>query len=193
MIDIQTTSLTEVVAAAAAVLRSGEPIVLPTDTVYGLAALPKATASIFALKGRSAQVPLAVLCADMDQALDLVDHPTDRVRQVAEKYWPGPLTLVLPRRHGLGYELGEPTTTIGVRCPDHDLVRALAADVGPIATTSANPHGQPTPRDAAGVRALFGESVGLILDGGPCTGEPSTVVDATTDDWLVLRQGALVL
>ena len=189
-------SAPDAVSQAAFVLRTGEPIVVPTDTVYGLAVLsdlPGATEMLFALKRRSARVPLAVLCADVDQALDLVDQPTDRVKQVANKYWPGPLTLVLPRRPGLGYELGEPATTIGVRCPDHDLVRALAAEVGPIATTSANPHGQPTPPDAAGVRALFGDSVRLILDGGLCTGEPSTVVDATTDDWIVLRQGALEL
>jgi tRNA A37 threonylcarbamoyladenosine synthetase subunit TsaC/SUA5/YrdC len=105
------------------------------------------------------------------------------------------LTLVLRRRPGLGYELGEPATTIGLRCPAHPIVQALAAEVGPIATTSANLHGQPPPGSAAELAALFGERVAVVLDDGPCTGLPSTVVDATGDvgEWRVLRQGPLSL
>jgi L-threonylcarbamoyladenylate synthase len=187
--------MTEAVAA----LRAGEVVVLPTETVYGLAALPGipgATAKIFALKGRGADVPLAVLCADADQALALADDPSDAVLRAAKELWPGPLTLVLRRRLDLGYELGEPSTTIGVRCPDHHLVRALAAEVGPIAATSANRHGEPTPGTAAEVAALFGDGVAAVIDDGPCTGQPSTVVDATSDDpadWVVLREGAITL
>jgi L-threonylcarbamoyladenylate synthase len=185
---------TAVVAKAAAALRAGEVIVLPTETVYGLAALPGvrgATKRLFALKGRSADVPLAVLCADVGQALSLAERPSARVREVAERCWPGPLTLVLTRRAGLGYELGDPPTTIGVRCPDHPLVQAIAREVGPLATTSANRHGEPTPADAAGVEAVFGDEVGLVLDGGRCAGVPSTVIDATGNDWTVLRRGEL--
>lgn len=182
---------------AVAALRAGEVVVLPTETVYGLAALPGvpgATGKIFALKGRGPDVPLAVLCADADQALALADQPSDAVQRVAKELWPGPLTLVLRRRLGLGYELGEPSTTIGLRCPDHDLVRGLAAQVGPIAATSANRHGEPTPDTAADVAAVFGTGVAAVVDGGPCDGQPSTVVDATADDpadWVVLRQGAI--
>jgi L-threonylcarbamoyladenylate synthase len=182
------------VERAAEALRGGGVVVIPTETVYGLAALPGvpgATARIFALKGRAANVPLAVLCADADQAFGLAEEPDDLVRAVADKYWPGPLTLVLRRRQGLVYELGEPHDTVGVRCPDHDFVRALAAEVGPIATTSANLHGEPTPIDAPAVAALFGAGVAVTVDGGPCTGSPSTVVDTTTDPWKVLRQGEL--
>src|SRR5688572_9726567 len=91
-----------------AALRRGDAVVLPTETVYGLATLPVATARIFELKGRAPDVPLAVLCADPRQALGLVDEPTDAVRRVAQELWPGPLTLVLLRRPGLGFELGEP-------------------------------------------------------------------------------------
>ena len=183
---------------AAKALLGGEVVVVPTETVYGLAALPAipgATRRIFELKGRTADVPLAVLCADAGQALALADAPSELLRDVAARCWPGPLTLVLRRRPGLGYELGEPATTIGLRCPDHPVVRALAADVGPIATTSANLHGQPTPGTAAEVAALFGDDVALVLDGGPCTGVPSTVVDATGDpaEWRVLRPGSLSL
>lgn len=178
-------------------LLAGEVVVLPTETVYGLAALPAvpgATGKIFALKGRGADVPLAVLCADADQALALADRPSDAVQRVAKELWPGPLTLVLRRRPGLGYELGEPATTIGLRCPAHDLVRSVAAQVGPIAATSANRHGEPTPDTAAEVAAIFGDRVAAVVDGGPCDGQPSTVIDATADDpadWVVLRQGAL--
>jgi L-threonylcarbamoyladenylate synthase len=186
------------VEAAAKALLDGELVVVPTETVYGLAALPGiagATRRIFELKGRAADVPLAVLCAEPDEALALAASPTAELRAVAARCWPGPLTLVLRRRDGLGYELGEPAATIGLRCPDHPIVRQLAAAVGPIATTSANLHGQPTPDTAAELAELFGAGVAVVLDGGPCTGVPSTVVDATGEpgEWRVLRQGPLSL
>ena len=150
----------DVVARVAGVLRDGGVVVLPTDTVYGAAALPgvpRATDRLFALKGRGADVPLAVLCAGADQALALADPDgvDDDVRRIAARLWPGPLTLVLPRRPGLGLALGEPATTVGLRCPDHALVRALAAEVGPLATTSANRHGEPTPATAAEAAAAL--------------------------------------
>jgi L-threonylcarbamoyladenylate synthase len=181
-----------------AALRGGQVVALPTDTVYGLAALPGvdgATAGLFALKGRSADVPLAVLCADADAALGLAAPGAvdDQVQRIAGRLWPGPLTLVLPRRPGLGYALGQPADTVGVRCPDHPLLLALAAAVGPIATTSANLHRQPTPATAAGVADVFGAELHLVVDGGPCSGIPSTVVEATGDGWRVLREGALAL
>lgn len=184
------------VAQAAAVLRAGGVVALPTDTVYGLAALPGvdgATAELFALKGRAADVPLAVLCASPEQALGLAEPSavTAEVRRLAARLWPGPLTLVLPRRAGLGFALGEPAGTIGVRCPDHALVRAVAGAVGPLATTSANHHGEPTSTTADGVAAVFRGRVPLVLDGGPCAAPPSSVVDATTSDWRLLRAGAL--
>jgi L-threonylcarbamoyladenylate synthase len=185
-------------ATAADALLAGEVVVFPTETVYGLAALPGipgATRRLFELKGRGTDVPLAVLCSDADQALALADRPDALRRDVAARLWPGPLTLVLRRRPDLGYELGEPATTIGLRCPDHPVVRALAAEVGPIATTSANLHGRPTPDTAAELAELFGDGVAVVLDGGPCIGVPSTVVDATGPavGWRVLRQGRLTL
>jgi L-threonylcarbamoyladenylate synthase len=188
----------EVVAQAAEALRAGRPVVLPTDTVYGLAALPTvegATATLFRLKGRGHDTPVAVLCADADQALGLAAPGAvgAEVRRIADRLWPGPLTVVLPRRPGLPYELGEPAETVGLRCPDHRLVRALAAAVGPLATTSANRHGEPTPSTAPEVAAVFGPAVGLVLDGGPCAAPPSAVVDATGDRWRVLREGPVDL
>lgn len=186
------------VQAACDTLSAGQVVALPTDTVYGIAALPGlpgATDRLFELKGRSARVPIAVLCADAQQALGLADPVAlgDEVRRIAERLWPGPLTLVLPRRPGLGYVLGEPADTVGVRCPDQSLVQAIAADVGPIATTSANHHGDPTPPTAGEVAATFGDGVALVLDGGRCASPASTVIDATRSDWRVLRQGELPL
>jgi L-threonylcarbamoyladenylate synthase len=186
----------EVVARAVAALRAGEVVALPTDTVYGLAALPGSamhTGRLFTLKGRASDVPVAVLCASAEQAFGLADpeHLTDEVRRIGARLWPGPLTLVLPRRPGLGYALGEPAATVGVRCPDDALVQALAAAAGPLATTSANLHGEPTPPIAEGVAAVFEDGVALVLDGGPRRGTPSTVVDCTGPDWRVLRAGEI--
>lgn len=182
------------VERAAKSLLSGGLVVLPTETVYGLAALasdPDATRALFGRKGRGADVPLAVLCADVEQAMALTRGASPLARALAAAHWPGPLTMVLPRRAGLPWVLGEPTDTIGLRCPDHDLVRALAARVGPLATTSANRHGLPTPVSATDAAEQLLGPVDLVLDGGALTGAPSTVVDLTGDAPRVLRQGAV--
>jgi L-threonylcarbamoyladenylate synthase len=182
------------VRAAAAVLRRGQVVALPTDTVYGLAALPGlpgATRRLFELKGRAADVPIAVLCASVSQALDLAEPPSDEVRRIVARLWPGPLTVVLRRRAGVGFDLGETAGTIGLRCPDHDLVRALTREVGPLATTSANRHGEPTPSTAAEIVQIFADEVGLVVDGGVCAGLPSTVVEAVGRGWQILRPGPI--
>lgn len=177
---------TGAVEAAVARLRSGGVVVLPTETVYGVAALasdPEAVGELFVRKGRPADRRVAVLVADLDQARSLVEVD-DRAATLAAARWPGPLTMVLPT------VAGSVEPTLGVRCPDHDLVRAIAATVGPIATTSANRTGQPTPDTAAGAAAALGGDL-LVLDGGPCTGEPSTVVDLTDHPARVVRRGAI--
>lgn len=182
------------VERAAKVLLGGGLVVLPTETVYGLAALasdPVATRALFARKGRGAEVPVAVLCADAEQAMALADQRPPLATQLAEAHWPGPLTMVLARRPGLGWALGEPTGTIGLRCPDHDLVRAIAARVGPLATTSANRHGLPTPASATEAAAQLLGDVDLVLDGGSISGTPSTVVDLTSGTLRILRQGGI--
>lgn len=178
-----------------ATLRRGGVVVMPTDTVYGLAARasdPAATAALFRCKGRGTDIPIAVLCSSTAQAFGLAAPPVpDHADRLAARHWPGGLTLVLPRRTDLDWALGEPHDTIGVRCPDHDLVRAVAEAVGPIATTSANRHGEPTPASAPEAVASLVGAVDLVVDGGTLTGAPSTVVDATTPTLRVLRQGAL--
>jgi L-threonylcarbamoyladenylate synthase len=173
------------------VLRRGGVVVLPTDTVYGLAALPTsrtAVERVFALKGRRADVPIAVLCASAEQALELAE-PVPGAAEVAAAIWPGPLTLVLPRRAGVDLHLGEPAHTIGLRVPDNPLVRAVAERTGPIATTSANRHGEPTPPTASGAAASLTSEPDLVVDGGNLEASASTVVDATTDPWTPRRRG----
>lgn len=179
------------------VLTAGGLVVLPTDTVYGLGCLPRiagATAAVFAAKGRRSDVPVAVLCATAESALALADLTdvavAERASRWAEGHWPGPLTMVLPRRRDLDWDLGEPATTVGVRVPDLDFARAVAAAVGPIAVTSANGHGRPTPPDAvAAANSLVGE-VGLVVDAGPLQDMASTVVDVVSGR--VLRPGPIV-
>jgi tRNA threonylcarbamoyl adenosine modification protein (Sua5/YciO/YrdC/YwlC family) len=182
---------------AADALRAGEVVLLPTDTVYGIAVraeLPGATARLFSLKDRSEIQPVAVLVADRDQALTLVDEADDAVVRVMDRLWPGPLTLVLRRAAGAEHlELGGDPETIGIRCPDHDFVRALAADVGPLATTSANRHGEPTPPTAAEAAASLVGPVALVVDGGPAGTVASTVVDLTGPGPRVLREGAVTV
>ena len=172
------------VDAAVACLRAGGVVVLPTETVYGVAALAdnsSAVEELFVRKGRPADRRVAVLVADLDQArsLAVVDGRTIALAEVA---WPGPLTMVLPTAPG------SDEATVGVRCPDHALVQAVATSVGPIATTSANRSGDPTPADAASAAASLGGDL-LVLDGGRCTGMPSTVVDLTVDPAVILREG----
>lgn len=179
--------------AAVSALNNGEVVGLPTETVYGLAVVPGIAGAVdrlFEAKGRPASVPVAVLVADAETANTLVAEPLPR--SLVTRHWPGPLTLVVRRRHDLDWDLGGDSRTIGLRCPDHDLARRLCAAVGPIATTSANAHGRPTPPSAREVAAdLAGSSVALILDGGECEGQPSTVVDLTGDVPVVLREGAV--
>lgn len=194
-VSLADTDRGDVVARVAAALEAGGVVLLPTDTVYGLAALPgdrAATDRLFALKGRAEDSPLAVLCADRDQALALADPSVaSALSAVSERWWPGPLTVVAPRRPGVQLHLGEPSTTIGLRVPDHDIVRAVAAQVGSIAATSANRHGIPTPATAAEAAAQLGPGIALVVDGGPLSTRASTVVDATGESWKILRDGPI--
>jgi tRNA threonylcarbamoyl adenosine modification protein (Sua5/YciO/YrdC/YwlC family) len=182
----------EAVATAVAALRAGDIVGIPTDTVYGLAADPWHTGAadrLFLAKGRPRDVELPVLVADVDQALDLVVSVPEEARRLMEAHWPGALTLVLPRRPDLDADLGDDDATIGIRCPDHPVPRALCRSMGPLATTSANLHGQPPATTAAGVAALPG--VALVLDGGTCEGQASTVLDCTGPQPRLLRAGRI--
>jgi L-threonylcarbamoyladenylate synthase len=177
-------------------LRAGRIVAIPTDTVYGIAAdlaLPDAIERLFAAKRRPPEKAVAVLLADAAQAWTL-GVPSAAATLLAERCWPGGLTLVLPVRPDarLPTVLAAGTPTIGVRVPDHPAPRALAAALGPLPTTSANLSGQPDARDAAEIAAALGDAVALVIDGGPIRGGPgSTVVDCTTDRPTILRSGAI--
>jgi tRNA threonylcarbamoyl adenosine modification protein (Sua5/YciO/YrdC/YwlC family) len=109
------------------------------------------------------------------------------------RFWPGGLTIILPRRSSVDIALGDGAggPTVGVRCPDHHVPRALCAEVGPLATTSANLHGEATPPTADEVRKLFGAEVAVVVDGGRCEGAPSTVVDCTGERPKLVREGTV--
>jgi L-threonylcarbamoyladenylate synthase len=183
-------------ATAVELLRTGSIVAVPTDTVYGIAAdlaLPDAIERLFAAKQRPPEKAVAVLLADAEQAATLADL-TPAARLLAERFWPGGLTLVLPVRPGtrLPDVLAAGTPTIGVRVPDHDCPRALARALGPLPTTSANLSGRPDAGDATEVAATLGDAVALVLDGGPTRGGPaSTVVDCTVALPVIRRAGAI--
>jgi L-threonylcarbamoyladenylate synthase len=177
-----------VIREAVAHLRAGRPVVVPTDTVYGLAvdaSRPGALDRLYDLKERPAELPIAVLVAAVAQAATIVDMG-EAARRLAGRHWPGALTMVLPAHDG---------GRLGVRLPAHPVPRALAALVGPLSTTSANLHGQPTPAEAPAVAAVFGPAPDLlVIDGGACGGTASTVVRVEGDGRIeVLRQGAVLI
>lgn len=184
---------------AAEALAGGAVVAVPTDTVYGLAAdphLPDAVALLFTIKGRPGDVAVPVLVAGPEQ-VELVTAPLEAAAAaLAKRFWPGPLTLVVPRRRGFGADLGGPPSarrTVGVRRPDHPVVAALCGMFGPLAVTSANPHGEPPATTAAEVAVAFAgrDQPAVILDGGTCDGVPSTVVECKGPATVCLREGAI--
>ena len=193
-LDAEVADPSRALDAAVAALRAGGVVLLPTDTVYGLAVateVPDAIARLFELKGRHRDIPIAVLVADAEQAWRLSAVPLpESAGRLAARWWPGALTLVVPRRAGWDVDLGGDPATVGVRCPDHDLVRAVCREVGPLATTSANRHGQATPPTAAEALDQVGP-VDLVIDGGRLAGAASTVVDCTVEPVRVVREGVI--
>jgi tRNA threonylcarbamoyl adenosine modification protein (Sua5/YciO/YrdC/YwlC family) len=182
------------VAALVAALRRGEVVIVATDTVYGLAVdptVPDATQRLFDLKGRDRSIPIAVLVASAEQAWS-ISTPSPAAKDLAARFWPGALTLVVSRSPSWDADLGSVTSTVGLRWPAAQKVCVLCSSVGPLATTSANLHGGSTPNTLAGVRALF-PSVVDALDGGQLGGLPSTVVDCTVTPPRVVREGVIQL
>jgi L-threonylcarbamoyladenylate synthase len=181
---------------AAAVLRRGGLVAFPTETVYGLGAdafNPRAVARVFEVKARPSFDPLIVHLAD---AADLKRvSPTDdaRVAALAARFWPGPLTLVLPRRPEVPDLVTSGLDTVGVRVPAHPAARALIAAAGtPVAAPSANPFGYVSPTTASHVAELLGRSVDLVLDGGPCrVGVESTILSLAAEPPVILRPGGV--
>jgi len=190
---LPTSSLTALTEAIT-VLRNGGLVAIPTDTVYGLAAMitnGPAINRLYQAKERSLQKAIAVLIGSLDQIDQVVGYFSEDAHRLARRYWPGALTLVVPQHPGLPANLS-PTPTIGVRMPDHAFTLELLRQIGPLATTSANISGGPNPRDAAEVLAQLDGRIELLLDGGPAPGGiPSTVVDCTGKELVILREGAI--
>ncbi len=175
-------------------LHDGEIIAFPTDTVYGLGANAFHSPGIiklFEAKGRDANKAIAVLIGNIDQLALLTDEVNENAHKLIKKFWPGGLTIVVPKRKDIP-ELLSAGTSIGIRMPNHPIALELLQKFGPIATTSANLSGGNNPHNAKNVRDQLNNRVPLILDGGECPGGiPSTVVDCTTDEIRILRQGAI--
>lgn len=184
------------VAEAARLLRAGELVAFPTETVYGLGAdatSAEAVSGIFAAKGRPADNPLIVHVASLDEALRVAATLTPLARELAEQWWPGPLTLVLPARPDLPRVTTGGLDSVGVRVPAHPLALELleAADL-PVAAPSANRSGRPSPTAADHVMSDLGDRIAAVLDGGAThIGVESTVVDARGDRPVVLREGGV--
>jgi tRNA threonylcarbamoyl adenosine modification protein (Sua5/YciO/YrdC/YwlC family) len=185
------------VADAAAAAHRGELIVLPTDTVYGIGTRPDdpaATARVFAAKQRARDLELPVLVASMSEARELAAFD-DRAERVADAYWPGPLTIVLPRGPAASaWDLGGDASTVGVRAPRHPLALAVLGETGPLAVTSANRSGEPPAITCDELHATFGDDVSVYLcEDGALGGAASTVLDLAHGPARVLRDGSVSL
>jgi L-threonylcarbamoyladenylate synthase len=187
------------VVTAAEALAAGGVVAVPTDTVYGLAVDPSrrgAVDRLFALKERPGEVPVPVLVAGWEQVAAVAGPLGSAAASLADRWWPGPLTLVVPRHPAFTADLGgAPASrwTVGVRWPDHPIILALCRAVGPLAVTSANRHGDPPATTAAGVARTFAGDARLdaVLDGGTCDGVPSTVVECRGPASRCLRDGGV--
>ncbi len=184
------------IETAAVALREGQTVAFPTETVYGLggnALDPQAVKRIFAAKGRPADNPLIVHIASLDNLHNIVNSVPPIAEQLMRHFWPGPLTLVLPRAASIPNEVTAGLETVAVRMPDHPVALALIAASGvPVAAPSANRSGRPSPTRAEHVVEDLWGKVEVILDAGPCSvGVESTVLDVTCDPPMILRPGGV--
>ena len=187
------------VGKAADLLAAGMVVAIPTDTVYGLAvdpSQPGAVDRVFALKKRPGEVALPVLVTGWGQVEMVAGTLEGAAQGFADQYWPGPLTLVVPRRGRFRADLGgelAASWTVGLRWPDHPVVQALCTAIGPLAVTSANRHAEPPATSAEDVIVAFtgDDRLSAVLDGGVCDGAPSTVVECRGPMSRCLREGAI--
>src|SRR6266540_750103 len=195
---------TEIVSAASfdaipralELLKTGGLVAFPTDTVYGVGTLAfdgKAVESIYAAKDRPVEKAIPVLIGDVNDLEKVGINIPDGAHKLATRFWPGPLTILVPKRVDLPESVSA-TSTVGVRVPDHEVARALLRAVGPMAVTSANISGRPNPVTAQEVFEQLAGRIALIIDGGKRPGGvPSTLVDCTMSELKVLREGPISL
>jgi L-threonylcarbamoyladenylate synthase len=186
----------DAIQQALEVLNKGGLVAFPTDTVYGVGALAfdgAAVEAIYTAKDRPIEKAIPVLIGDTAD-MEMVGMSIPQIAyRLAARFWPGPLTVVIPKKPTIP-EAVSATTTIGVRVPDHEVARALLRAAGPMAVTSANISGQPSPSTAEEVFVQLGGRIDLVLDGGKTPGGvPSTVVDCTANDLEILREGPITL
>jgi L-threonylcarbamoyladenylate synthase len=180
---------------AARAALDGRLIVLPTDTVYGIGTRPDdggATARLFEAKGRPRDLELPVLVPSVAAGREIAEFD-ERAETLAGRWWPGPLTLVLPRAEpSRAWDLGGDASTIGVRMPHHPMALAVLSRTGPLAVSSANRSKERTAADCDDLARAFGESVDVYLceEAGPAR-QASTVVDLAHGEWRILRRGAV--
>lgn len=184
-------------AAAKAALEDGKLVVLPTDTVYGLAAdafSPRAVQNLLDAKGRSRRMPPPVLIGAPSTIDALVSEVPSWLRSAVEELWPGPLTVICHQQPSLTWDLGEAHNTVAVRMPDDERALALLNETGPLAVSSANVTGEPAASTVDAAEDMLGGRVAVYLDGGPSpSGVPSTILDATGTTPRVLRLGSISL
>jgi L-threonylcarbamoyladenylate synthase len=183
--------------AATTAIRAGELVVLPTDTVYGLAADafdPAAVRRLLAAKGRGPEMPPPVLVGSAATLDALATNVPSWTRDLVGHYWPGPLTVVVREQSSLQWDLGKTRGTVAVRMPHDPVALELLGRTGPLAVSSANTTGRPAATDADGAAEMLADSVAVILDGGPTSDDrPSTIVDCTASRPRVLRVGAVAV
>jgi L-threonylcarbamoyladenylate synthase len=194
--EILAASAADTLSRALAVLQAGSLVAFPTDTVYGVGALAfdgKAVESIYAAKDRPVEKAIPILISDVTELEKVGIGIPENAWKVASRFWPGPLTILVPKRPELPESVSA-TTTVGVRVPDHEVAQALLRAAGPMAVTSANISGAQSPVSAEEVREQLGGRIPLIIDGDQTPGGvPSTLVDCTGPELKILREGPISL
>lgn len=193
---MKTEVITENIEKAAAILREGGLVAVPTETVYGLAGNgldAAAVEAIYEVKGRSAKKPLSLMVAEPEAIGALCRDVPPAAYALAERFWPGPLTIVLKAKEHIPAVVLAGGDTVGLRCPDSEKTLALLRSVDfPLAAPSANPSGAPSPRTAQAVLSYFDGAIGAVIDGGECRlGTESTLAALTENGLVILRAGAL--
>lgn len=184
------------IPAAAKVLKRGGLVAVPTETVYGLAAQAgddAAVQAIYGVKHRSPEKPLSILVSGMEMVEGYTKNIPAAAYRLAEKYWPGPLTMVLEDGKKVAPTVTCGGSTLGVRCPDHPMTLALIQELGgPLAAPSANPSDLPSPKTAQAVLDYFDGQIEAVLDGGVCDlGVESTILSLTGEEPKILREGGI--
>jgi L-threonylcarbamoyladenylate synthase len=188
-------SRAEGLKAAALALRTGELVVLPTDTVYGIGAdafYPSAVMALLAAKGRDRGMPPPVLVGTVRAATALIEDLGQYGQDLIDEFWPGGLTIVCRANRSLNWDLGDTRGTVAIRMPQDPVALDLLKETGPLAVSSANRTGEPAATTAAAAQEQLGDDVSVYLDGGPCDADvPSTIVDLTGAVPRLLRAGAV--